>query len=177
MQVFWLLCTAKYSKPRSVMSVMVGPSLPPCRGGGVPVHHDPMHGIVTNPGNREQGQSPFSFFVVCDNPVHRVLVNWDPPISQVIDLPGGIQKGNASIPYTIGSVLQYDSLCIYILIRYEGSKTKRSKIAQQVDLLPDLTLDVTKCAKLYFECVYIKNVTTHLAESPFLLAFDLFYLT
>ena len=62
------------------MSVMVGPSLPPCRLGGVPVHHDPVHGIVANPGNREWGQSPLSFFVVCDNPVHRVLVNWDPPV-------------------------------------------------------------------------------------------------
>ena len=79
------------------MSVMVGPSLPPCRLGGVPVHHDPVHGIVANPENREWGQSPLSFSVVCDNPVHRVLVNWDPPISQVIDLLGGIQKGNASI--------------------------------------------------------------------------------
>ena len=79
------------------MSVMVGPSLPPCRGGGVPVHHDPMHGIVTNPKNREWGQSPLSFFVVCDNPVHRVLVNWDPPISQVIDLLGPFQNFIASI--------------------------------------------------------------------------------
>ena len=80
------------------MSVMVGPSLPPCRDEGVPVHHDPMHGIVTNPGNREWAQRPLSFFVVCDNPIHGVMVNWDPPISQVIDLLGGIQKGNASIP-------------------------------------------------------------------------------
>jgi hypothetical protein len=38
-----------------------------------------------------------SFFVVCPNPIHRVMVNWDPPISQVIHLPGGIQKGNTSI--------------------------------------------------------------------------------
>ena len=62
------------------MSVMVGPSLPPCRDEGVPVHHDPVHGIVTNPGNREWGR-----------------VNWDPTISQVIDLLGPFQKGNASI--------------------------------------------------------------------------------
>jgi hypothetical protein len=33
-----------------------------------------------------------SFFVVCDNPMHRVMVNWEPPISQVIHLPGGIQN-------------------------------------------------------------------------------------
>ena len=91
------MCTAKYRKPRSVMSVMVGPSLPPCRDEGVPVHHDPVHGIVTNPGNREWGQSPLSFFVVCDNPIHGVLVNWDPPISQVIDLLGPFQKGNTPI--------------------------------------------------------------------------------
>ena len=81
-------------------SVMAGPSLlqpPPCRGGVISVHHDPVHGIVTNPGNREWGQSPLSFFVVCDNPVHRVMVNWDPPISQYLGLPGGIQKGNTSI--------------------------------------------------------------------------------
>ena len=109
MQGFWLMCTAKYSKPRSVMSVMVGPSLPPCRDEGVPVHHDPVHGIVTNPGNENgrsagrpidispQAQRPLSFFVVGDNPIHGNMVNWDPPISQVIDLLGGIQKGNASI--------------------------------------------------------------------------------
>ena len=72
--------------------------LPPsCRAGGFPVHHDPMHGIVANPENREWEPFPLSFFVVCDNPVYRVLVNWEPPISQVIDLPGGIQNGNASI--------------------------------------------------------------------------------
>ena len=65
--------------------------------GGVPVHHDPVDGIVTNPGNREWGRPPLSFFVVRDNPIHRVMVNWDPPISQVIHLPGGIQKGNTSI--------------------------------------------------------------------------------
>ena len=55
--------------------------------GGVPVHHDPVDGILANPGNREWAQRPLSFFVVWDNPVHRVLVNWDPPISQVVDLP------------------------------------------------------------------------------------------
>ena len=82
------------------MSVMVRPSLPPCRDEGVPVHHDPVHGIVTNPGNREWEPFPLSFFVVCDNPVHRVLVNWDPPISQVIDLLGPFQNCIASI-YTV----------------------------------------------------------------------------
>ena len=102
------MCTAKYSKPRSVMSVMVGPSLPPCRDEGVPVHRDPVHGIGANPGNREWGQSPLSFFVVCENPVHRVLVNWDPTISQVIDLLGPFQNCNASIPY--GTVLPYVSV-------------------------------------------------------------------
>ena len=79
------------------MSVMVGPSLPPCRDEGVPVHHDPVHGIVANPGNREWEPFPLSFFAVCDNPVHRVMVNWDPTISQVIDLLGPFQKGNASM--------------------------------------------------------------------------------
>ena len=81
-------------------SVMAGPSLlqpPPCRGGVISVHHDPVHGIVANPGNREWGQSPLSFSVVCDNPVHKVMVNWDPPISQYLGLPGGKQKGNHSI--------------------------------------------------------------------------------
>ena len=33
-----------------------------------------------------------SFFVVCAYPIHRVMVNWDPPISQVIHLPGAIQN-------------------------------------------------------------------------------------
>ena len=80
-----------------VGSIMVWHLPPSCRAGGFPVHHDPMHGIVANPENREWGQSPLSFFVVCDNPVHRVLVNWEPPISQVIHLPGGIQNCNASI--------------------------------------------------------------------------------
>ena len=47
-----------------------------------------------------------SFFVVCDNPVHRVMVNWDPPpISQVIHLPGGIQKGITYIQYVMGFVM------------------------------------------------------------------------
>ena len=41
--------------------------------------------------------SPLSFFVFCTYPIHRVMVNWDPPISQVIHLPGAIQKGNTSI--------------------------------------------------------------------------------
>ena len=80
-------------------SVMAGPSLlqpPPCRGGVISVHHDPVHGIVTNPGNREWEPFPLSFFVVCAYPVHRVMVNWDPPISQYLGLPGGKQKGNHS---------------------------------------------------------------------------------
>ena len=80
-----------------VGSIMVWHLPPSCRAGGFPVHHDPMHGIVTNPENREWAQRPLSFFVVCDNPVHRVMVNWEPPISQVIHLPGTIQNGNASI--------------------------------------------------------------------------------
>jgi hypothetical protein len=33
-----------------------------------------------------------SFFVVCPYPIHRVMVNWDPPISQVIHLPGTIEN-------------------------------------------------------------------------------------
>ena len=92
------------------MSVMVGPSLPPCRGGGVPVHHDPVHGIGANPVNREWEPFPLSFFVVCPNPVHRVLVNWDPTISQVIDLLGPFQKGNASTWLTPCPLLRAASL-------------------------------------------------------------------
>ena len=38
-----------------------------------------MHGIGANLGNREWGPSPLSFLVVCPNPIHRVMVNWDPP--------------------------------------------------------------------------------------------------
>ena len=75
-------------------SVMAGPSLlqpPPCRGGVISVHHDPVHGIGANPGNREWVPYPLSFSVVCPNPVHRVLVNWDPPISQYLGQPGGKQ--------------------------------------------------------------------------------------
>ena len=84
--------------------------LPPsCRFGGVPVHHDPVHGIVPNPGNREWAQRPLSFFVVWDNPVHRVLVNWDPPISQVVDLPGTIQNGNTSI---LGKHMRGEAFCL-----------------------------------------------------------------
>ena len=33
------------------------------------------HGIVANPGNREWERFPLSLFVVCDNPVHGVMVN------------------------------------------------------------------------------------------------------
>ena len=81
-------------------SVMAGPSLlqpPPCRGGVISVHHDPVHGIVANPGNREWVPYPLSFSVVCAYPVNRVLVNWDPPISQYLGLPGTIQICIASI--------------------------------------------------------------------------------
>ena len=101
-------------------SVMAGPSLlqpPPCRGGVISVHHDPVHGIVTNPGNREWVPYPLSFFVVCDNPVHRVLVNWDPPISQVIHLPGGIQNCNASIRGDRSTVL-YCTATLYSTVQY-----------------------------------------------------------
>ena len=56
-----------------------------------------MHGIGANLGNREWEPFPLSFFVVCPNPIHRVMVNWDPPISQVIHLPGAIQNYNTSI--------------------------------------------------------------------------------
>ena len=54
----------------------------------VPVRHVPVHGIVTNPGKREGETFPLSFFVVRENPIHRVMVTWDLPISQVIHLPG-----------------------------------------------------------------------------------------
>jgi hypothetical protein len=75
--------------------------LPPsCRFGGGPVHHDPVDGIWAKPGNREWARRPLSFFVVCPYPIHRhsrVMVNWDPPISQVIHLPGAIQNYITSI--------------------------------------------------------------------------------
>ena len=35
---------------------------------------------------------PLLFFVFCTYPIHRVMVNWDPPISQVIHLPGAIEN-------------------------------------------------------------------------------------
>ena len=90
--------------------------LPPCRGGVVPVHHDPVHGIVTNPGNREWGRPPLSFFVVCAYPIHRVMVNWDPPISQYLGQPGGNQKGNHSIIYNTYTSTTAVLYCIlYIL--------------------------------------------------------------
>ena len=76
-------------------SVMVGSGT--CLHPGVPVHHDPVDGILANPGNREWVRYPLSFFVVCAYPIHRVMVNWDPPISQYLGQPGTIQKGNTSI--------------------------------------------------------------------------------
>ena len=106
--------------------------LPPsCRFGGVPVHHDPVDGICTNPGNREWGPSPLSFFVVCAYPIHRVMVNWDPPISQVIHLPGTIQKGNTSIQYrySTGTV---DSL--RTVLRKIGKEKKRNGV-NSVDIV------------------------------------------
>ena len=38
---------------------------PPCRLGGVPVHHDPMHGICTNPGNREWVRYAVPIVIFC----------------------------------------------------------------------------------------------------------------
>ena len=35
---------------------------------------------------------PFSISGVCEYPIHRVMVNWDPPISQVIHVAGAIQN-------------------------------------------------------------------------------------
>ena len=55
--------------------------------GGVPVHQDPVHGIVANREKWQWGPPPFSIFGVCDNPVHRVMVNWDPLI------PAGWEAG------------------------------------------------------------------------------------
>ena len=66
-------------------------------GGSHAVHHDPVDGIWANLGNREWVRYPLSFFVVCEYPIHRVKVDWDPPISQVIHLPGAIQNYNTSI--------------------------------------------------------------------------------
>ena len=47
--------------------------------GGVPVHDDPVDGIDGNPGKEQWGQSQFSISGVCAYPIHRVMVNWDPP--------------------------------------------------------------------------------------------------
>ena len=114
---------------------MAGPSLlqpPPCRGGVISVHHDPVHGIVTNPGNREWAQRPLSFFVVCDNPVHRVLVNWDPPISQYRGLPGGKQKGkvNTSLTYLLIYMAQQPS-------KTDESNAFRGKLVKGLDSVND----------------------------------------
>ena len=71
---------------------MDGPGHIPCSvmvGSGTCLHPAGLGG--------SQFTSPLSFFVFCPYPIHRVMVNWDPPISQVIHLPGGIQKGNTSI--------------------------------------------------------------------------------
>ena len=38
-----------------------------------------MNGIVTNHEKWQWERFPFSISGVCDNPVHRVMVNWDPP--------------------------------------------------------------------------------------------------
>ena len=47
--------------------------------GGVPVHQDPVHGIVANHEKWRWALRPFSISGVCDNPVHRVMVNWNHP--------------------------------------------------------------------------------------------------
>ena len=46
-----------------------------------------MNGIVPNPEKWQWGLSPFSISGVCDNPVHRVMVNWYPLI------PAGWEAG------------------------------------------------------------------------------------
>ena len=78
-------------------SVMAGPSLlqpPPCRGGVISVHHDPVHGIVTNPGNREW--VPIVIFRgLC---ISHSWGHGGDPFPRL-----GIQKGNASLVPTIGS--------------------------------------------------------------------------
>ena len=55
--------------------------------GGVPVHQDPVHGIVANREKWQWALRPFSISGVCDNPVHRVMVNWYPLI------PAGWEAG------------------------------------------------------------------------------------
>ena len=66
---------------------MDGPGHIPCSvmvGSGTCLHPAGLGG--------SQFRYPFSISGVCDNPIHRVMVNWDPPISQVIHLPGTIQN-------------------------------------------------------------------------------------
>ena len=66
----------------SCMYIMVRSSDPaPASILGFSVHHDPVDGIFANPGNREWARRPLSFFVVCEHPIHRVMVNWDPPMA------------------------------------------------------------------------------------------------
>ena len=49
------------------------------RNRGFPVHHDPpCTGLSQTPDTR-MGAVPIAISEVCDNPVHEVRVNWDPP--------------------------------------------------------------------------------------------------
>ena len=98
-------------------SVMVGSGtcLHPAGVGGYSVHHDPVDGIRTNPGNREWGPSPLSFFVICPNPIHRVMVNWDPPISQVIHNPKLHHLYNIYIMGKFTSIL-----CLFVCSNFQG---------------------------------------------------------
>jgi hypothetical protein len=64
--------------------IMVFRHLPPsCRGGRIPVHHDPpTHEIILNPGNRSYGG----------------MVNWEHPISQVLGQPVVVNRTGPGAP-------------------------------------------------------------------------------
>ena len=91
---------------------MVGSGhLPPsCRGGGVPVHHDPMHGIVANHENNGNWTIP----------LHGVMVNWDPPISWLY-MPGTIQNCNTLFFYLPVQYSTVRTVCIYLFYVAESA--------------------------------------------------------
>ena len=78
------------------MSVMVGPASHPAGMGGSQFTMTLCTGL-SQTSEMKMGAAPIVISGVWDNPIYGNMVNWDPPISQVIDLLGGIQKGNASI--------------------------------------------------------------------------------
>ena len=110
------MCTAKYSKPRSVMSVMVGPSLPPCRDEGVPVHHDPVHG----PNHHGHYGTRFSIFSCTQQPknLHLKPIYFTVPkhtryqswVFLYISLPTKYTISGSILHYKVGLTLSFLSL-------------------------------------------------------------------